>query len=93
MLSHDDSDWPVVVENISTVFKNWMRILIILAREGANMRVQGNLKTVVVQSNIIFGSETWVGIPCILKVIEDFHQRVYHYINGHTQQIFWDVSL
>ena len=39
MLSHDDSDWPVVVENISTVFKNWMRILIILAQEGANMIV------------------------------------------------------
>ena len=54
----------------------------ILARQGADARISGNLYKAVVQSILLYGSETWVLTAPMVKVLEGFHHKVLRQITG-----------
>ena len=53
-----------------------------LARQGADARISGNLYKAVVQSILLYGSETWVLTTPMVKVLAGFHHRVIRQIAG-----------
>jgi hypothetical protein len=76
LLSNNDDDWPAVHANLCKARKSWARISRILARDGATPRVSRMFYKAVVQSILLFGSETWVMTNPMLKALESFHRRV-----------------
>jgi hypothetical protein len=82
LLSRNDDDWPAVHRNLSKARKSWARISRILAREGATPRVSGMFYKAVVQSVLLFGSETWVLSQPMLRALEGFHRRVARRLAG-----------
>ena len=56
-------DWPTVVGNLCKARKSWTRLLRILGREGANLRVSGIFLKAVVQAVLFFGLETLMMTP------------------------------
>jgi hypothetical protein len=82
LLSSNDDDWPAVHRNLSKARKSWARISRILTRDGATPRVSGMFYKAVVQSILLFGSETWVVTNTMLKALESFHRRVARRIAG-----------
>ena len=53
-----------------------------LDREGADARLAGKFYAAVAQAVLLFGSETWVVTPRILKALEGFHHQVAQRISG-----------
>jgi hypothetical protein len=84
LLSNTDEDWPAVYANLRKARKSWARISRILARDGATPRVSGMFYKAVVQSILLFGSETWVVTKPILQALEGFHKRVARRLSGKT---------
>eukprot|EP00978_Attheya_sp_CCMP212_P003779 scaffold8023_cov54-Attheya_sp.AAC.7 len=82
LLSNNDGDWPAVDANLCKAQKSWARISLILARDGATPRVSGMFYKAVVQSILLFGSETWVMTNPMLKALESFHRWVDRRISG-----------
>ena len=67
ILTSIDYSWPVVLANLMKARNKWVRMYRILRVEGVNARTSGNLIKEVVQSFLLFGSETWVVTPCVGK--------------------------
>ena len=65
LLSVADDGWPVVVQNLVKAQTVWQRMSKILIREGARPRVSIFLFKYVVQSVLLFVSETWLVTPCM----------------------------
>ena len=63
VLTAADNDWPVIVGNLKKSRKSWAQLTSILVREGANPRVSGMFFKAVLQTVLLFGSETWVLTP------------------------------
>ena len=55
--------WPELVGNLHNARKIWVRLLIILRREGANPKVSGMFFKAVMQAVLLFGLEMWVMTP------------------------------
>jgi len=81
-LSSFDEDWPAVYHNLKKARKRWARVSRVLTREGADPRVCGMFYKAVVQSVLLYGCETWVITPQVLKVLEGFHHRVARRLSG-----------
>eukprot|EP00978_Attheya_sp_CCMP212_P011353 scaffold28024_cov58-Attheya_sp.AAC.1 len=65
-----------VHEHLCKARKSWARISHILARGGVTPRVPGMFYKAVVQSILLFGSETWVVTKPMLQALEGFYHRV-----------------
>lgn len=83
-LSNTDSDWPALYKNLGKARQKWARISIMLSREGASPRVSAMFYKAIVQSVLLYGSETWVINPSMLRVLEGFHHRVARRLTGRT---------
>ena len=59
-----------------------MRLARVLIREGADAWTSGQIYLAVVQSVMLYGSETWVMTPHIGRVLGIFHHRVDRRITG-----------
>ena len=81
-MSSTDSDWPAVLRNLKKARQKWSMARRILARQGADARISGNLYKAVVQSILLYGSETWVLTAPMVKVLEGFHHKVLRQITG-----------
>ena len=77
-----DNDWPTAVGNLRKERPNWMRLAKVLGREGADARTSGQIYLEVVQSVIMYGSETWVMASRIGRVLDRYHHRVDHRLTG-----------
>ena len=64
-----DDAFPELVGNLHNARKRWVRLLIILQREGANPRVSGMFFKAVVQAVLLFGSE----MHCVNTHCVDVH--------------------
>ena len=53
-------DWPTVVANLRKARRKWTRMSRILGQADADARTSGTFFKVVVQSILLFSSETWV---------------------------------
>ena len=81
-LSANDSDWPALYHNLVKARQRWARATRILTRDGAQPRVSGMFYKAIVQTVLLYGSETWVLTSSMLKVLEGFHNRVARRIAG-----------
>ena len=66
-LSFDDSYWTALVRNLQIYRRKWGRFYRLLGREGGDTRASERFYAEVVQSTLIFGSESWVIRPRILR--------------------------
>ena len=92
-----DSDWPAVYKNLKKAREKWAMVSKVLMREGASPRVSGLFYKVVVQSVLLYGSESWVVTPAMLKVLSSFHHqvacqitnRMARKVNGNWYYPYW----
>ena len=72
----EEDDWLSVVRNLWRARQKWLRMTHILISEGADAQTSGQIKLAVVQSVLMYGSETWVLTPRMKRVFGGFHHRV-----------------
>ena len=77
---------PAVVRNLRLARHKWERLTRVLSREGADARTSGQIYLSVVQSIVLYGSETWVLIPRMQRVLGGFHHRVDRRLTGRQPQ-------
>lgn len=82
LLSRYDNDWPDVYKNLTKARKRWGMVSRVLRRENANPRIMAMFYKAVVQSVLLYGSETWVITPVMLRALEGFHHRVARQLTG-----------
>ena len=63
VISTEYNNPPAVVRNLSRTRLVWKRMTRISSKEGAEPRVSGLFLKAVVQTVLLFGSETWVVTP------------------------------
>ena len=82
VLSESDSDWPALYANLKKARKRWGMVSRVLRREGLRPRVAAMFYKAVVQSVLLFGSETWSITPQMLRALTGFHHRVARQLTG-----------
>lgn len=75
LLSQDDSDAQVVRANLVKAHGIWARVGKVLKGENAPPRMCGKFYVAIVQSVLLYGSETWNLTPSLLRRLEGFHIR------------------
>ena len=78
----EDDEWASVVRNIWISRQKWAQLTRVLSREGADERTSGHIYLAVVQSFMLYGSETWVVTYCIGRVLGRLHHRVTRRLTG-----------
>ena len=79
-LSCDDNDQTAVLSNLRKARDRWGRFSRVLTREGANPQMMATFYKTVVQSVLLFASETWVLTDRQWKMLEAFHNRCARHI-------------
>ena len=75
LLFQDDDDVQAVRNQLSKARSTWARIGQVLRRENAPPRVSAKFYKAIVQSVLLYGSETWVLSPAVMARLEGFHIR------------------
>ena len=73
LLAMDDNDMQAVRHNLRKARGVWKRISVLLRRENLPPRVCGMFYKAVVQSVLLYGSETWTLSASSMKCLEGFH--------------------
>ena len=79
-LACDDSDQTAVTANLQKARDRWGRVSRVLTREGANPQVMASFYKAIVQSVLLFASETWCPTDRQWKMLETFHNRCARHI-------------
>jgi hypothetical protein len=82
ILSDDDSDEPCVERNLKRAKQQWGMICGILSNEPASPEVMASFYKSVVQSVLLYGSESWVLTKSMITKLASFHRRCARYITG-----------
>jgi hypothetical protein len=64
--------------------QRWAYISRILSQEGATPRISAIFYKAVVQTVLLFGSESWVLTPSMLGKLEGFHQQIARRLTGRA---------
>ena len=87
ILEENDDDWLAVQGNVCRARQKWGRIGRILSKEKAKPRIMAIFYKAVVQSVLLYGSESWVLTKKMLQVLRSFHHRCARYItHRHIRQ-------
>ncbi len=70
-----DDDAPAVRAQIAKARGVWARVSAVLRSKNAAPKVCGMFYRAVVQSVLLYGSESWVLNPALLARLEEFHIR------------------
>ena len=65
-----------MVHNLRKARQKWARLNWVLSREGADARTPGHIYLAVVQSVLLYGSDTWVLTSRMKRVSGGLHHRV-----------------
>ena len=82
VLTAGDDDWTAVSGNLQKAKKNWVRMLRILIREGADPKISGHFFKAVMQALLLFGSEKWVLTPQMRRDLRIFQHRIERWTTG-----------
>jgi hypothetical protein len=74
-LSNDDTDTTAVSKNLKKARLRWGRIRRLLSRQDASPRTMARFYLAIIQSILLFGSETWVLSQRDLQRLESFHAK------------------
>lgn len=81
-LSATGNDWPALYTNLTKARQRWAMISRILTREGAQPAVSAMFYKAIVQTVLLYGSETWTTTQSMLKILNGFHHRVARRLTG-----------
>ena len=96
-----DDDWRTVVRNIVKAQKVWWRMLRILNRERARLRISGFFFKAVIQLVFLFNAESWVVTPHMVRYLRVFQYQVekrlvwrlpWQSLNGRWENILEEAS-
>jgi len=77
-----DDDSPDVYKNLAKARTRWGMVSQVLRCDKLRPKAAAMFYKAVVQSVLLFGSETWVLSPSMLKALEGFHHRVARQLSG-----------
>ena len=86
VMAAEEDEYPAVVRNLWRARNNWAQLTRALIREGADARTSGQIYLAMVQSVLLYGSETWVLKPRMQRVLGRFHHRVARRLTGRKHQ-------
>ncbi len=75
LLAQDDNDVQAVRQQIRKAWETWARVGQVLRGENAAPRIAAKFYKAVVQSVLLYGSETWNLTKTVLARLEGFHIR------------------
>jgi hypothetical protein len=81
ILNENDCDDSAINQNLKRACERWGRIGRILSKKGANAKTGIFYKTLV-QSVLLYGSETWVISKQMLRMLKSFRCRCARFITG-----------
>ena len=88
ILDEADNDNHAVDRQLQKARGTWARVGRILSSQTTDARVRGFFYKAILQSVLLYGSETWVITPPKLQLLRSFHHRVARYIVGkHIQEL------
>ena len=71
-----------MVQILQRARSKWGQLSYLFGYEGLETRTSGVFYVTVVQPVLIFGSESWVVTPRILRALESLHHQVARQISG-----------
>ena len=80
MVSERDCDHEAIECQLGRARTKWKRFSAILTAGGMDHRIAGYFYKVVVQTVLLYGSESWVISKTRLRMLESFHRRVARYL-------------
>jgi exonuclease III len=87
ILDNKDSDIPAVEKNLQKARQKWARLSRILSKESANPKVMASFYKAIIQSILLYGSESWTIAKNTMQKLNSFHRRCARYITGqHIRQ-------
>ena len=72
--------------NLRRARQKWAQLTPVLSREGSDSCTLGQIYLEVVQFSLIYGSETWVLMPRMKRVLGGFHYRGPRRLTGQQPQ-------
>ncbi len=76
IMAASNNDWPAFHKNPQKAKEKWALIARPLLKTGVAPRVVGMFCKAIVQAVLLYGCETWVITPKLLKALEGFHHRM-----------------
>jgi hypothetical protein len=73
-----------VIENLRKARIKWGRISRILSKDGEDPKAMASFYKAIVQSVLLYGSESWVLTLAMEKQLQGFHRRCAQYITGQN---------
>jgi ssDNA-binding Zn-finger/Zn-ribbon topoisomerase 1 len=86
VLASNNSDWPAIYKNLKKARVQWGLLSRPLIQTGVSPRYQGYFYKAVVQSVLLYGSESWTMTPQMLAVLRSFHHKIARRISGYLPQ-------
>ena len=83
-VEENDQDRPAIQRNLKRAREKWGKIGRILSREGAKPRTMATFYKAIVQSVLLYGSETWALTDSLMQNLRSFHQRCARHITGRN---------
>jgi len=88
ILEETDDDEHAANRQLTRARARWGRIAKILTIDGASPRVMGYFYKAIIQTVILYGSESWTLTGRMIGRLHSFHHRVARYITGrHIKEL------
>ena len=81
-VAFNNSNWVALYRNLRKSQQWWWMLKKLLTKTGATVQAQAMMYKALVQTVLIYESETWVVMDEMLKVLEGFHHQVAWSITG-----------
>ena len=86
MDAYNNSNWVDLYQNIWKARRWWVMVGKLVSKTGATFQARGILYKTVVQSVLLYGSESWVVTGEMIKMLEIFDHQVARRITGMAAQ-------
>ena len=86
VLVAEENEWTEVVHNLRSARQKWAWLNRVLIREGLYAWTSGKIYLAVVQSVLLYESETWVLTLCMERFLGGFHHSVAHRLTGQQMR-------
>ena len=71
-----NNDWLAIKNNMNKAKQRWSHVRKILVRDNANRKTMAYFYKAVVQSVLLYGSETWVPSSIMMRKLNAFHNKI-----------------
>ena len=87
-LNETNDDWTAIKYNLKKSRKIWSAVKRVLIRDKSSLRTMGYFYKAVVQSILLYRSETWVYTDKMLSRLRNFHNKIARRLtNQHIRPI------